>query len=233
MKSDDLRRVVQDLRDAGAGLDPHCLYRLMMAMPFSANAIPPPAALPPPTPPLPRLASTPPLRRGAAPPPPAAPLPADQYAASRALGRVFDLVRLPNAVLRPAANRAVSWASTWTCTIAAARRAVLFPAPVAAVAPPVGAPRSPFPPARSLPAPAAARPSAASGRGAAVAPRGSAHPRKDPKPCADRAVVASPRQGASPSDCAPPYAANGGVPLLDSPLPEAPGPPTGPSLAPA
>jgi hypothetical protein len=122
---DDLRRVVQGLRDVGAGLDSHCLYRLMMALPFSANAIPPPAAMPPPMPPLPRPASTPPLRRGAALPPPAAPLPVDHYAASRALGRVFDLVRLPNAVLRPAANRAVNWASTWICTIAAARRAVL------------------------------------------------------------------------------------------------------------
>ena len=230
---DDLRRVVQGLRDVGAGLDSHCLYRLMMALPFSANAIPPPAAMPPPMPPLPRPASTPPLRRGAAPPPPAAPLPVDHYAASRALGRVFDLVRLPNAVLRPAANRAVNWASTWICTIAAARRAVLFPAPVAAVAPPAGAPRSPTRPVRSLPASAANRLSSVSGRGAAVASRGPAAPRTDSKPCADSAVVAPPRQSASPADCVPPYAASGGVPLLDSPLPGAPGPPTGPSRAPA
>ena len=58
--------------------------------------------------------------------------PVDQYAASRALGRVYDLTRLPNAALRHAANRAVSWASEWARTIADARRAVLFPPPPAA-----------------------------------------------------------------------------------------------------
>jgi len=163
------RRVAQEARDAGTGLDAHCLYRLVMALPFSARAIPPPRALqplstpapaiPPPTqapPPgrrgalggtgteaggcaparkslpadqrrRPRPASPP--RRSAEPPPPPPSMPADEYAASRALGRVYDSVRLPNAVLRPAANRAVSWASMWIRTIAEARRAVLFPAP--------------------------------------------------------------------------------------------------------
>ena len=143
---DDLRHVAQDLRDADAGVDAHCLYRLMMALPFSASVVPPapPPLAPPPATPLgqrgrpasrgPPAPSTSPTR--GAPPPPPAPVaprpPVDQYAASRALGRVYDLTRLPNAALRHAANRAVSWASEWARTIADARRAVLFPPPPAA-----------------------------------------------------------------------------------------------------
>ena len=65
------RRVAQKCRDAGAGLDMHCTYRLVMALPFSARAIPPE---PPPV-----LASSP---------------PDDRHAASRALGRLYDAVRL-------------------------------------------------------------------------------------------------------------------------------------------
>ena len=263
----DLRRVAQGLRDAGAGLDAHCLYRLMMALPFSANAIPPPEALPPPpplqlpttslplTPPPPgryregepaaaqvrrgrppvkesprgggtariwRSASTSPPRRDAAHPPPAVPPLVDQYAASRALGRVYDLTRLPNAVLRPSANRAVTWASLWICTIAAARRAVLFPAPAAAVAPPGASSR----PARrrSLPATSAARAPAAA---APAAHRVQTDPRTGPH--VDFALAAARSQGVAGD--VPPYAVSGGVPLLDNPLPGAPGPPAQPSRA--
>ena len=279
---DDLRRVAQGLRDADAGLDAHCLYRLMMALPFSANAIPPPEALPPPMPPPsppPPLPTTPlplsppptgryrggesvqvrrgrppvrepprgegtarrrrsvptsPPRRGAVPPPPAAPSPVDHYAASRALGRVYDLVRLPNAVLRPTANRAVSWASRWICTIAAARRAVLFPVPVPAAAAPARAMRSSIRPARPPPVTAATRPPMAPSRpGGAAVPRAPSDHRTDPCADAGSAAAAPRRRGAASADCVPPYAASGGVPLLDNPLPGAPGPPTEPSRAPA
>jgi hypothetical protein len=231
---DDLRRVAQGLRDADAGLDAHCLYRLVMALPFSANAIPPPEALPPPmppSPPPPPLSTTPP-----APPVSSSAsqaLPVDQFAASRALGRVYDLVRLPNAVLRPTANRAVSWASGWICTIAAARRAVLFPAPVAAAAAPAGAPRSSIRSARPLPATAATRSPVAPSRGAAAVPRAPSDHRTDPCAGAGAAAVAPRRQEAASAEGVPPYAASGGVPLLDNPLPGAPGPPAEPSRAPA
>ena len=53
----------------------------------------------------------------------------DPFAASRALGRVFDSVRLTNTLLRSTATRAVDWASRRVRAIADARRAVLFPPP--------------------------------------------------------------------------------------------------------
>jgi len=49
------RRVAQEARDAGTGLDAHCLYRLVMALPFSARAIPPPRALQPLSTPAPAI----------------------------------------------------------------------------------------------------------------------------------------------------------------------------------
>ena len=55
----------------------------------------------------------------------------DPFAASRALGRVFDSVRLTNTLLRSTATRAVDWASRRVRAIADARRAVLFPPPSA------------------------------------------------------------------------------------------------------
>jgi len=186
------------------------------------EALPPPMPPSPPPPPLPTTSPAPPVSSSAV-----RALPVDhwQFAASRALGRVYDLVRLPNAVLRPTANRAVSWASRWICTIAAARRAVLFPAPVAAAAAPAGATRSSIRSARPLPATAATRSPVAPSRGAAAVSRAPSDHRTDPDADAGSAAVASRRQGAALVDGVPPYAASGGVPLLDNPLPGAPGPP--------
>jgi len=52
---------------------------------------------------------------------------ADPFAASRALGRIFDSVRLTSTLSRAVANRAVAWASEQIQRIADTRRAILFP----------------------------------------------------------------------------------------------------------
>ena len=97
---EDACRVVEATRDAGAALEPFVVYRLILALPFPQHAVPD----------RPQQA-------------------ADPFAASRALGRVYDSVRLTNTLLRSTATRAVSWASERIRAIADARRAVLFPPP--------------------------------------------------------------------------------------------------------
>jgi hypothetical protein len=102
--------VVQSTRDDGATLEPFLVYRLILALPFPEHVLPP---YPPPADPLMR-------KDGGA-------VAADPFAASRALGRIFDSVRLTSTLSRAVANRAVAWASEQIQKIADTRRAILFP----------------------------------------------------------------------------------------------------------
>ena len=84
-------------------VDWHCIYRLILALPFPEAIVPPP-------------------------PPDAAPFDAaqhltpDPYAVSRAMGRVFDSTVLTNVLVRKPATLIVEWACGWITILAEARR---------------------------------------------------------------------------------------------------------------
>ncbi len=84
-------------------VDWHCIYRLILALPFPEAIVPPP-------------------------PPDAAPFDAaqhltpDPYAVSRAMGRVFDSTVLTNVLVRKPATLIVEWACGWITILAEERR---------------------------------------------------------------------------------------------------------------
>jgi len=86
--------------------DKHLIYRMILALPFPEDVIPPPPAL---------HASE---ARGQL-------LATDDLAFSRAMGRVYDSVVLPNVMLHRFATLAVKWASGWIREIASTRRRAL------------------------------------------------------------------------------------------------------------
>ena len=152
----DACRVVEAIREAGAALEPFVVYRLILALPFPQHAVP---DRPPPLSPSPPRTGASAARGGSraatgspfddasdgdvsapcgANAPAAEEQAVDPFAASRALGCVYDSVRLTNTLLRSTATLAVSWASGRIRAIADARRAVLFPPPPRP--PPLGRP---------------------------------------------------------------------------------------------
>ena len=115
--------------------DKHLIYRMILALPFPEGVIPPPPAL---------HASE---ARGQL-------LATDDLAFSRAMGRVYDSVVLPNVMLHRFATLAVKWASGWIREIASTRRRALAAAlplrsPSSGLNPRLSEAR-PAPPARAL-----------------------------------------------------------------------------------
>jgi len=84
-------------------VDRHCTYRLILALPFPEAIVP---QRPPDTYPFDRAEHLAP----------------DQYAVSRAMGRVFDSTVLTNVLVRRPATLIVNWASRWITSFAEARR---------------------------------------------------------------------------------------------------------------
>jgi len=90
--------------------DRHLVYRFLLALPFPADIIPPARATLAPA----RVATA-----------AAAALPGDSLAPSRAMGRVYDAVTLPNVMLHRFATLAVRWASAQIHALASARHRAL------------------------------------------------------------------------------------------------------------
>ena len=84
-------------------MDRHCTYRLILALPFPEAIVP---QRPPDTFPFDRAEHLTP----------------DQYAVSRAMGRVFDSTVLTNVLVRRPATLIVNWASRWITSFAETRR---------------------------------------------------------------------------------------------------------------